>query len=452
MMTEAKQSALKKVTWHILPYLFIIYFIAFLDRSSITYASIGGMDKDLGLTATTYGFIAGIFFIGYFLFGIPGNMMLEKIGARRWMAFILVFWGTVTLVTGFVANVPMLIVLRFLLGVSEAGLFPGMTLYITYWIRSKDRARAIAAFMVAPPVANSIGAPIATWIITQVHMALNLEGWRWLFIIIGIPAILMGVYTVFFLADKPDTAKWLTTDEKSWLEKALADDVKQESEKKVIKAPFVDAFKDGKIWKMTGINFFYCIGLYGITFWMPQMVKSLSSSLTTMQVGLISAIPYLLGAVALVINGQWSDRSGERIWHTAGGALLGGLGFIGAALTTSVPVMSVGFICLSAIGVYAYSGPYWAITTTVDPRIAAVGLGIVNAVGNFGGFFGPYAIGWLKSATGSTTVGMYFLAGALIITGLIVLSLHSSKSATQTAKATDEEVTADAETQSHPIN
>ncbi|GKT04477.1 MFS transporter [Furfurilactobacillus entadae] len=433
MMTDVKHSALKKVTRHILPYLFVIYFIAFLDRSSITYASIGGLDKDLGLTAAIYGFIAGIFFIGYFLFGIPGNMMLEKIGARRWLAFILVFWGAITLATGFVTSISALVVLRFLLGVSEAGLFPGMTLYITYWIRSRDRARAIAAFMVAPPVANAIGAPIATWIITQVHMAFGLEGWRWLFIIIGIPAILMGVYTVFFLADVPASAKWLTTDEKQWLITALADDVKQEEKKTVIKAPFVDAFKDAKIWKMTGINFFYCIGLYGITFWMPQMVKSLAGGLTTMQVGLISAIPYLLGAVALVVNGQWSDRSGERVWHTAGGALIGGIGFVGAALTTAVPIVSVGFICLSAIGVYAYSGPYWAITTTVDPRIAAVGLGIVNAVGNFGGFFGPYAIGWLKGVTHSTTTGMYFLAASLIIAGVFVLSLrahHSEESAT----------------------
>ncbi|GAB6093170.1 MFS transporter [Furfurilactobacillus curtus] len=426
-MTDAKHSALSKVSWHILPYLFVIYFIAFLDRSSITYASIGGMDKELGLTATTYGFIAGIFFIGYFLFGIPGNMMLERIGARRWMAFILVFWGTVTLITGFVSSVSMLVVLRFLLGVSEAGLFPGMTLYITYWIRSKDRARAIAAFMIAPPVANSIGAPIATWIITSVHMELDLAGWRWLFIIIGIPAVLMGIYTIFFLADGPAKARWLNSDEKNWLIKALADDAEQQKENKVVNAPFIDAFKDAKIWKMTGVNFFYCIGLYGITFWMPQMVKSLSNNITTMQVGLISAIPYLLGAIALVVNSRWSDSSGERIWHTAGGAILGGIGFIGAALTTGIPVLSVGFICLSAIGVYAYSGPYWAITTTVDPRIAAVGLGIVNAVGNFGGFFGPYAIGWLKSATGSTEVGMYFLAATLIITGLIVISLHEHK-------------------------
>lgn len=429
-MAGPQGSALKKVTWHILPYLFIIYFIAFLDRSSITYASIGGMDKDLGLTATTYGFIAGIFFIGYFIFGIPGNMMLEKIGARRWMAFILIFWGTVTLITGFANSIPMLVVLRFLLGVSEAGLFPGMTLYITYWIRSKDRARAIAAFMVAPPVANSVGAPVATWIITQVHLELGLAGWRWLFIIIGIPAVLMGIYTIFFLADKPTTATWLSTEERDWLVQALATDAQQAQEKRVINAPFLAAFKDAKIWKFTGMNFFYCIGLYGITFWMPQMVQALSADFTTMQIGLISAVPYLLGAIALVINGRLSDRSGERPLHTAGGALLGSLGFIGAALTTALPAASIGFICLAAIGVYAYSGPYWALSTTIDPRMAAVGLGIVNAVGNFGGFFGPYAIGWLKTSTHSTVTGMFFLAAALLIPALIVLTFRH-KSAPQ---------------------
>lgn len=432
-MDNVETQTIKKAFWHIIPYLFIIYFVAFLDRSSVTYASLGGMDKNLGLTATTYGFISGFFFVGYFLFGIPGNMMLEKIGARKWLAFILIFWGIITIVTGFVNSVPILITLRFLLGVAEAGLFPGMTLYITYWIRTKDRARAIAAFMIAPPLANSFGAPVSTWIITQIHNVLGLEGWRWLFILVGLPAVILGCFTKFYLSDKPKNAKWLNDQEKKWLINQLEMDYRKAQENKVVSAPFKEAFTNSKIWKMTAINFLYCIGLYGITFWLPKMVQSLSTNFTTMQIGLITAVPYLLGAVALVVNGRHSDKTGERILHTAFGAILGGVGFIGAALTFNSPSLSIIMICLSAIGVYAYSGPYWAITTALDPRIAAVGLGIVNAVGNFGGFFGPYAIGWMNDATHSKTLAMYFLAIVLILTGMVVISLKGKKAENQAA-------------------
>lgn len=240
-------TAQKKVRWHILPYLFIIYFVAFLDRSSITYASIGGMDADLGLTATTYGFIAGIFFIGYFLFGIPGNMILEKVGAKRWIALILILWGLVTLLTGFVQSAVELTILRFLLGVFEAALFPGMTLIVTYWFVSKTRAAAIALFMIAPPLANSFGAPVATAIIGNIHQFLNLSGWRWLFLIVGLPAVLLGIFTYWYLNDKPQDAKWLTSEERRWLIDALDKDNQENSKEGEIAAPFKEAFLDRKI-------------------------------------------------------------------------------------------------------------------------------------------------------------------------------------------------------------
>lgn len=418
-------SARRKVRWRILPYLFVIYFVAFLDRSSITYASIGGMDKSLGLTATTYGFIAGFFFIGYFVFGIPGNMILEKVGAKKWIGLILILWGAVTLITAFVQSAVELTILRFFLGVFEAALFPGMTLIITYWVRSADRAAAVALFMIAPPLANSFGAPLATWVITHVHMVLDLPGWRWLFLFVGIPAVLLGFFTFWYLDDKPTKAKWLTDEEKSALVKELQLDEKLTSEKKEIAAPFKEAAINGRVWKMTFINIFYVVGLYGITFWLPQMIGEISSKFSTMTIGWLTAVPYLLGAIALVLNSKHSDVSHERIWHTACGAFLGGVGFIGAALSHS-PWISMVFLCLAAIGIYAWSGPYWAITTMMDPRIAAVGLGIVNALGNLGGFVGPYIVGWLKDKTGSQVMAMFFLAGSLIIAGLIVLTLRHS--------------------------
>lgn len=421
--------ARKKVRWHILPYLFIVYFVAFLDRSSITYASIGGMDKSLGLTATTYGFIAGIFFIGYFIFGVPGNMILEKVGARKWIGLILVLWGIVTLVTAFVHSAVELTILRFLLGVFEAALFPGMTLIITYWVRSAERAAAVALFMIAPPLANSFGAPLATWIITNVHMALNLAGWRWLFLIVGIPAVILGFFTFWYLADKPSAARWLTKDEKAALVNELEQDAKLTEDKKVTGAPFKEAAVNGRVWKMTFINVFYVVGLYGLTFWLPQMISELSAKFSTMTIGWLTAAPYLLGAIALVLNSRHSDAHHERIWHTANGAFLGGIGFIGAALTAQTPWLAMLFLCLAAIGIYSWSGPYWAITTMMDPRITAVGLGIVNALGNLGGFVGPYIVGWLKDSTGSQITAMFFLAGSLILAGIIVLSLRHSDDA-----------------------
>lgn len=418
-------SARKKVRHHILPYLFIIYFVAFLDRSSITYASIGGMDKSLGLTATMYGFIAGMFFIGYFVFGIPGNMILEKVGARKWIGLILVLWGIVTLVTAFVHSAVELTILRFLLGAFEAALFPGMTLIITYWVRSADRAAAVALFMIAPPLANSFGAPLATWIITNVHMSLDLAGWRWLFIIVGLPAVLLGIFTFWYLADKPAKASWLNKDEKTALINELTLDAKATTDNKVQGAPFKEAVRNGRVWKMTLINVFYVVGLYGLTFWLPQMIGELSSKFSTMTIGWLTAAPYLLGAIALVLNSRHSDAHMERIWHTAGGAFLGGAGFLGAALSHN-PWVAMIFLCLAAIGIYSWLGPYWAITTMMDPRIAAVGLGIVNALGNLGGFVGPYIVGWLKDVTGSQVDAMFFLAGSLILAGAIVLSLKRS--------------------------
>lgn len=424
-MDNISTSAKRKVRRHLLPFLFIIYFVAFLDRSSITYASLGGMDTSLGLNATTYGLMAGIFFIGYFIFGVPGNMILEKVGARKWIGSILVFWGIVTVLTGFVDSAVTLTIFRFLLGVAESALFPGMTLIVTYWFLSKERAAAVALFMIAPPLANSFGAPVSTAIITKVHMLLGIDGWRWLFILVGIPAIILGILTFWWLDDDPSKAKWLTRDEKRWLETSLDEDKLKFSQHGAISAPFKEAFVNKKVWKMTFINFFYVMGLYGLTFWLPQMIKSVSSNLSTMQIGWITAIPYLLGAISLVLNARHSDKTGERIWHTAGGAIFAGIGFIIAAYIGN-PIASIIFLAVASIGIYAWSGPYWAITTNFDPRLAAVGLGIVNAVGNLGGFISPYFVGWLSDLTHNNTLGMFFLAVSLIVAGLIVLTLKKS--------------------------
>lgn len=418
-VASLETRTVKKVAWRIIPYMFIAYLVAFVDRVSITYASIGGMDKALNLTSTAFGLIAGIFFLGYFLFEVPGNIFLERIGARKWIARILITWGIVTVITAWVNSASHLYILRFLLGVAEAGFFPGMILYITYWFRSKERARAVALFMTAPPLANAFGAPISTWIVENIHWA-GMPGWRWLFIIAGLPAVILGIITLFYLNDRPEHAKWLTSEEKNW----LINELQREHAKKinVKKLSFKEVLKNRIVWKFTFINLTFVVGLYGISFWMPRIIQSLSSVLTNTQVGLITMIPYLLGAIAMVLMARRSDRTGERKYHAAFGPVVGSLGLIGVLVSSNNPILAIIMMCVATIGLYSFSGPYWALTSSfVAAEAAAVGIGIINSVGNLGGFIGPYVIGMLNDATGSIAFGLAFLALMLILTSIQLL-------------------------------
>lgn len=419
-----EKSTVKKVALRIIPFMFIAYFIAFLDRVSITYASIGGMDEALNLSSSVFGLISGIFFIGYFVCEVPSNVLLNRFGARKWIARILITWGIVTAVTAFANSANHLYILRFLLGVAEAGFFPGMILYITFWFRSKERAKAVALFMTAPPLANALGAPIFTWFVQHVHWA-GVPGWRWLFVIAGVPAVLLGIMTLFYLTDSPEKAKWLTDDEKRWLQNEL----QQEKANKVnVKSlPFKEVLKDGTVWKFAMINLTFVVGLYGISFWMPRIIQSLSDVLTNTQVGFITMLPYLCGAVAMVLVGLRSDRTGERKFHAAFGPLLGTIGLVGALLSPNLAV-SVIMICVATAGLYSFSGPYWALTSAViSAEAAVIGIGIINSVGNFGGFIGPYVIGILNDTAGGISLGIAFLALMLILTCLQVLGVKREK-------------------------
>ncbi|MEB4887662.1 MFS transporter [Priestia megaterium] len=413
-----EKRTIKKVSWRIIPYMFIAYLVAFLDRVSITYASIGGMDKALGLTSSAFGLIAGIFFLGYFLFEVPGNIFLERVGARKWIARILITWGLVTVVTAWADSATHLYVLRFLLGVAEAGFFPGMILYITYWFRSKERARAVALFMTAPPLANAFGAPLSTWIVDHIQW-MDVPGWRWLFVFAGFPAIILGIVTLFYLVDRPEQAKWLSSEEKKW----LINELKQENAKKIkIKnLSFKEVLKNKTVWRFTFINLTFVIGLYGISFWMPRIIQSLSNLLTNTQVGLITMIPYLLGAIAMVLVARSSDRTGERKYHAAFGPIIGGIGLIGLLLLSHNPFLAIIMMCITTMGLYSFSGPYWALTSSfVAAEAAAVGIGIINSIGNFGGFVGPYVIGVLNDTTGNLFLSLIFLALMLVLTSIQV--------------------------------
>jgi MFS transporter, ACS family, tartrate transporter len=419
-----EKSTIRKVTLRILPYMFVAYLVAFLDRVSITYASVGGMDKALHLTSSAFGLISGIFFIGYFLCEIPSNMLLNRFGARKWIARILISWGIVTVITAFASSVTHLYILRFLLGVAEAGFFPGMILYITFWFRSKERARAVALFMTAPPLANALGAPLSTWVAQNVHWA-GVPGWRWLFILAGIPAVIIGLVTLFYLTDRPENAKWLNQKEKDWLKNELQKEL--DSKVKFKSLPFKEVFKSGVVWRFTFINLTYVVGLYGISFWMPRIIQSLSSILSNTQVGFITMLPYLCGAVAMVFIGRRSDRTGERKYHAAIGPFIGTVGLLGVLLSHN-PYLSVILICIATAGLYSFSGPYWAFTSKmVTAELAVIGIGIINSIGNFGGFVGPYAIGLLNDSTGSVSWGIAFLALMLILTSIQVLLIRRGK-------------------------
>ncbi|TWD94520.1 ACS family tartrate transporter-like MFS transporter [Neobacillus bataviensis] len=419
-----EKSTIRKVTMRILPYMFIAYLVAFLDRVSITYASIGGMDKSLHITSSAFGLLSGIFFIGYFLCEVPSNMLLGRFGARKWIARILITWGFVTVITAFASSITHLYILRFLLGVAEAGFFPGMILYITFWFRPKERARAVALFMTAPPLANAFGAPVSTWIVQHVHWA-DIPGWRWLFILAGIPAIILGFITLFYLTDRPENAKWLNQKEKDWLHIELKKE--QETKTNVKSLSFNKVLKSKIVWKFTFINLTYVVGLYGISFWMPRIIQSLSNVLTTTQVGIITMIPYLCGAVSMVLISRRSDRTGERKYHAAFGPFLGTIGLIGVLLSHN-PFVSVIMICIATAGLYSFSGPYWAFTSSmVTAELAVIGIGIINSIGNFGGFVGPYAIGLLNNSTGSVSAGIAFLALMLMLTSIQVMLIKRGK-------------------------
>ncbi|MEK4177246.1 MFS transporter [Aeribacillus sp. FSL K6-1121] len=417
-----EKQTVRKVTRRIIPFVFFLYIISYLDRANIGYAALE-MNDALGLTSQVFGLATGIFFIGYFLFEVPSNILMEKFGARVWIARILITWGIISMATGFVQEASHLYIIRFLLGVAEAGFFPGIVLYLTYWFRAKDHAKTIAMLMSAIPVSYIIGAPLSTWIMDNIHW-FNVEGWRWMFLIEGAPAVIFGIVTLFYLADKPEDAKWLTEEEKNWLIAELEKERVKEADGKKGSAKHsghIEALRDAKVWYFAIIYFVYIAGTLGVSYWMPQIIDGMSASLSNTQIGLIATIPYIVATIAMNWWSARSDRKGERWLHAALPLLVGAITLIGAGVTLQ-PVLGMLFITLSLTGMYCYKGPFWALPTTMlNPAKAAVGIAVVNSIGNLGGFIGPYAVGALKDLTGGTSAGLYFLSGLLVFAFFMLL-------------------------------
>lgn len=431
--SDVGQRALRKVAWRLIPFMALLYFVAFLDRVNIGFAALS-MNDELGLSASMFGFASGIFFLGYVLFEVPSNLIMERVGARLWIARIMITWGLLSAGTAFVTTPESLYVLRFLLGVAEAGFFPGMILYLTYWFPASYRARILSAFMIALPVSTVIGAPISTAMLSVDWMGLS--GWQWMFLLEGIPAVLLGFVVLLLLRDGPAKAPWLAQDERRWLENEL---VRERIAGGSHHVHMSHALKDPRVWFLGLTYFGMLVGLYGFGMWLPQIIRGLDSSLganiSNLQIGLITAVPYSIAAIAMYTWGRHSDATGERTWHVALPAFAGAVGLITSAQLADAPALSLAALTLSAIGIYAALPVFWTLPTgMLTGTAAAAGIALVNSIGNVGGFMGPMLVGYVKDASGSFAVSLWALAALVAFSGFAALALSARRRAVAVAE------------------
>jgi MFS transporter, ACS family, tartrate transporter len=389
--------------------MFVLYIVSYLDRINVGFAALQ-LNAALNFSPAVFGLGAGIFFIGYFIFEVPSNLIMQRVGARMWMARILVTWGVISSAMMFVKGPSSFYILRFLLGLAEAGFFPGMILYLTYWFPAEARGRAVARFMTATAMAGVIGGPVSGLLLRMDGIG-GLAGWQWLFLIEGLPAVILGFVTLAYLPDNPKTATWLSAEEKEWIESKLA--LERDQILRHGHSTLRDALASGRVWTLSLIYFSVIISFYGISLWLPQIVASFSG-LTDVMVGFVSAIPYFAATIGMVIIGRSSDRLGERRWHVALSALAGTAGLTAAALLP-MPVTELAALALAAVGIWGTLGPFWAMSSRMLTGTgAAAGIALINSVGNLGGFVGPYLIGLVRNRTNS-------FAGALIVLALFPL-------------------------------
>ena len=433
---ELEKSTYGKVAWHLIPFLFLCYIVAFLDRVNVGFAKLQ-MAPDLKFSDAVYGFGAGIFFIGYFIFEVPSNVLLERIGARVWIARIMITWGLISSAFVFIPHMswgsfaPMIgmtdaefsfYFLRFLLGVAEAGFFPGIILYLTYWFPGPRRAKMVALFMTAIAISNVIGSPISGGIMQWMDGVNGWRGWQWLFVLEGLPSVLVGILVFVLLPNGPKQAKWLTPQERDLVLKGIED---EEASKFDLgkKHHFLDAFKDYRVWALALVYFCGVVCFYAVNFWMPTIIQELGIPKSDfLMVGLISMIPWGLAAVAMVVWGAHSDRTGERRWHAAGGLLVGIVGLIGLALVGHSPVPSIIALSLVTVGILAWVATFWSLPTAfLSGTAAAAGIAWINSVGNLGGHFGPDLIGRIRMATGGASEAAFYTLAAVAFVGAIII-------------------------------
>jgi D-galactonate transporter len=417
LVKDFEEATYGKVTWRLIPFLFICYVFAYLDRINVGFAKLQ-MLSDLKFSESVYGLGAGIFFIGYFLFEVPSNIALHRFGARKWIARIMISWGTISACMIFVTTPTMFYVLRFFLGVAEAGFFPGIILYLTYWYPSARRAKITALFMTGIPIAGLIGGPLSGWILNRFDQLYGMPGWQWLFLIEAIPSIITGIIVLFYLNDKISDAKWLSSAEKSLLEKNVSAGKKDLESHSVF-----GAFKNTKVWVLCACYFGIIMGLYGISFWLPTLIKA-SGVTDALDIGLLTMIPYGVAAIAMVLMGRNSDRMFERRWHVAIPAVIGAIGLIVSTLYPQNTALIVLALTVATGGIFSALSQFWSIPPAfLGGAAAAAGIALINSVGNLAGFVSTYIVGWIKDLTQSTDIGLYVIATSLVIAAAIVLTM-----------------------------
>ncbi len=413
-----ESRAYRKVTSRLLPFLVLCYVVAYLDRVNIGFARLQMLD-DLGFSETVYGLGAGMFFIGYFLFEVPSNLILHRIGARLWIGRIMITWGLVSALFMFTTTPAVFYSLRFLLGVSEAGFFPGIILYLTYWYPAERRVRIIALFMTAVPIAGVVGSPLSGWIMESFAGVLGWAGWQWLFLLEAVPAIALGLAVAAYLDNGIRSASWLTEEEKNLLERNLV----SERAAVAVHQSLSSLLADRRVWLLCGIYFCYAMGHYGLTFWLPVLIQTAGVE-GTVKIGLVTAVPYLVAVVAMILVGRSADKRRERRWHTAVPMIVGALGLTLGAAAGGHTTIAIACLILAASGVFSAGPVFWGLPTAfLGGAAAAAGIAAINSIGNLAGFASPYAVGWLKDVTRSTEAGMFAVSAALVIGALAALAI-----------------------------
>jgi MFS transporter, ACS family, tartrate transporter len=446
---SAARRASRKAAWRLIPFLILCFVIAFLDRVNVGFAALT-MNKELGLTAEMFGFGAGIFFFGYFIFEVPSNLILERVGARRWIARIMISWGVISVSFAFVPSISAMFqslgfvffdnartfyLMRFIFGAAEAGFFPGIILYLTYWFTADERARWLGVFLTAGPLAVIIGGPISGFILDALDGSRGLRGWQWLFIIEGVPSVLVGLWALRHLTDNPGEAAWLEPDERIALQARI--DHERKSREAIRYYKLGEALTNPRVLGLSLVLFGVLCGVYGLTYWLPQIIKGMATDIGLDRVtggsintltGYLVAVPNAFAMVAMVWWTRHSDVTHERVWHVICPAVVSGLALIASAYLGN-PVLTAVALIICAMGAYTAVPTFWTLPTGfLTGSAAAGGIALINSFGSLGGFVGPYAIGWIKDATGETTLGLVVLAACSIMAGVVTFLIgHDSK-------------------------
>jgi len=412
-----EDATYRKVAWRLMPLLLICYIVAYLDRVNVGFAKLQMM-SDLGFSDVVYGLGAGIFFIGYFLFEVPSNIILHKVGARVWIGRIMISWGLISAAMMVVNSAPMFYVMRFLLGVAEAGFFPGIILYLTYWFPSQRRGRITALFMTGIALAGVVGGPLSGYIMKAFDGANGWAGWQWMFLLEGLPAVLLGVIVIIVLDDRVTDAKWLNDEERALLATQISAEQADKHEASVF-----TVMSSPRVWLMALIYFSFVMGLYGVSFWLPTIIKAMGVA-DPLQIGLMSAIPYGAAVIVMLIITKSADRLRERRWHVALPGVIGAAGLLLSVLWAHDTVLAMFALTIATAGILTTLPLFWSLPTAfLSGTGAAAGIAMINSLGNLAGFISPYAVGWLKEATASTDAGMYMLAGSLIVGAILTISV-----------------------------